>query len=217
MEGNFKAPKAVFSDGKNLFVADTGNNRVLIWNSVPARKARDFDVILGQSSADGFLVNKGNPNPNYNTMNAPAGVYSDGISLYVSDTGNNRLLLFKEIPTMNGWHADVVIGQDGFKDSKPNRGQKVSDSSFKSPESIFINNGKLYVADTGNNRVLFFDIEKDLDSADGVIGQSNFKSSSLNAPNGIPNSYTLFSPTSIFVREGIFYVSDKGNNRVLIY
>jgi DNA-binding beta-propeller fold protein YncE len=150
-------------------------------------------------------------------MSSPSGLYSDGTFLYVADTGNNRLLLFKKIPTMNGWHADVVIGQDGFKDSKPNRGQKASDSSFKSPENIFITDGRLYVCDTGNNRILFFNMGKDLYSAEGVIGQTNFKTSGLNAPNGIPTSYTLYNPTSIFVREGILYVSDKGNNRVLIY
>ena len=217
LASGLKSPKAVFSDGNKLFVADTGNNRVLIWNSIPSRNPREFDVVLGQASVSAFLANKGNPNPNYNTMNAPSGLYSDGISLYVSDTGNNRLLLFKEIPTMNGWHADVVIGQDGFKDSKPNRGQKATESSFKAPENIFISDGKLYVCDTGNNRVLFFNITEDLDAAEGVIGQTNFKTSGMNAPNGVPNSYTLFAPTSIFVKDGILYISDKGNNRVLIY
>jgi len=217
IENILKEPKAIFSDGKRLFVADTGNNRLLIWNSIPVDKAKDFDIVLGQSSVSGILANKGKSAPNYNTMNAPSGVYSDGTSLYVADTGNNRLLLFKEIPTMNGWHADMVFGQYGFKDSKPNRGQKASDSSFKSPEHIFIRDSRLYVCDTGNNRVLFFDVTKDLNSAEGVIGQAGFKSSGLNAPNGIPNRDTLFTPTSIFVKEGIFYVSDKGNNRVLVY
>lgn len=217
LSGDFKAPKAVFSDGNRLFVADTGNNRVLIWNSVPTKTATKFDVVLGQSSLSGFLENKGKPNPSYNTMSSPSALYSDGKSLYVSDTGNNRLLLFKEIPTMNGWHADVVIGQDGFKDSKPNRGQKATESSFKSPEGIFINDGKLYVCDTGNNRVLFFNIEKDLYSAEGVIGQTNFRSTGLNSPSGIPTSSTLYNPTSLFVKEGILYVTDKGNNRVLVY
>jgi DNA-binding beta-propeller fold protein YncE len=217
LEGYLNAPKAVFSDGTKFFVADTGNNRLLIWNMIPVKKDQEFDVVLGQSNTTDVLPNKGDTEPNYNTMNAPAGVYSDGTSLYVADTGNNRILLFKQTPTMNGWHADEVIGQERFKNAKPNHEGKVSDSSFNSPQTISINDGKLYVCDAGNNRVLFFNVEKGLGSAEGIIGQATFRASGINPPAGIPNSYTLFAPTSIFIKDGILYITDKGNNRALVY
>ncbi len=217
IEGYFKEPRAVFFDGLKLFIADTGNNRLLIWNTFPKTQKQMFDVVLGQSNLTDVSPNRGQEDPNYNTMNLPSGIYSDGNSLYVSDTGNNRVLLFKQIPTMNGWHADEVLGQEKFKDAKPNRGGRVSAMSFKEPRTILVSDGKLYVCDTGNNRILFFNINKGLSSAEGVLGQATFSSSGRNYPTGIPNSYTLAAPSSISIKDGVIYVVDKGNNRVLIY
>ncbi|MEI6092252.1 MAG: NHL repeat-containing protein, partial [bacterium] len=152
---NLKKPAGVFYDGTKLFVADTGNNRVLIWNTLPNDGKVPFDVVLGQSSASRFESNKGSENANYNTMNKPSSVYSDGKTLYISDTGNNRILVFKQIPTMDGWHADLVIGQNNFTSNKANMGaKKPTAETLNQPKHLTISEGRLFVADSRNNRVL---------------------------------------------------------------
>jgi len=41
--------------------------------------------------------------------------------MFVSDTGNNRVLYWKEIPTESGQPADLVLGQATFTENKVNR------------------------------------------------------------------------------------------------
>jgi len=41
-------PMGVATDGVRLFVADTCNNRVLIWNSIPTTNYAPADVVVGQ-------------------------------------------------------------------------------------------------------------------------------------------------------------------------
>jgi hypothetical protein len=48
-EGNpFLAPRGVFISGNKLIVADTGQNRVFIWNQIPKTPYQKADVVLGQ-------------------------------------------------------------------------------------------------------------------------------------------------------------------------
>ncbi len=42
------APQKIFSDGSHLYVADTANNRVLIYNTLPASLNIPADEVLGQ-------------------------------------------------------------------------------------------------------------------------------------------------------------------------
>ena len=41
-------PTAVASDGVHLAVADTSNNRVLLWNTIPTQMDQKADVVIGQ-------------------------------------------------------------------------------------------------------------------------------------------------------------------------
>jgi hypothetical protein len=43
------------------------------------------------------------------------------MGMFVSDTGNNRVLYWKEVPTENGQLPDLVLGQVNFNDNKANR------------------------------------------------------------------------------------------------
>ena len=51
-----RVPTGVATDGQRLVVADTDNNRVLIWNSIPTSNNQPADVVVGQS---GFTSNAG--------------------------------------------------------------------------------------------------------------------------------------------------------------
>src|SRR5262249_39837751 len=77
--------------------------------------------------------------------------------LYVADTGNNRILAWKNATSFsNGAPADVVIGQkDRFSTFAQGPGTSFS-VGLNAPTSVAVRGGALYVADTGNNRVLRF-------------------------------------------------------------
>ena len=52
--------------------------------------------------------------PTAQTLNSPAGIWSDGTGLVVLDTSNNRALIWNEFPTSNFTAADIVLGQNDF-------------------------------------------------------------------------------------------------------
>lgn len=199
---------AFSADGTKLLVSDAGNNRILIWNSIPTTTGQAADVVIGQTdfvtSTSGCSATK---------MLSPKSlvVTPDG-RLFVADMGNNRVLVYNTIPTTNGAAADVVIGQDDFNtNTSGNAAHKMN-----GPWDISIStDGKLLVSDVNNNRVLVFNAVPTQNgaSADYVIGQEDFGISSaglatnkFNEPIGV-----TVSPT------GILAVAEFVNHRVLIF
>lgn len=120
---SFRGPQGVWIQGNRFFVADTQNNRVMIWNSIPTSNDQPADLVLG---APNFTtvpqpdLTKANLNADANTLASPVSVTSDGTRLYVTDLGNNRVLIWNTIPTQNQQAADLVIGQPDMKSNSDN-------------------------------------------------------------------------------------------------
>ncbi|TFZ07051.1 hypothetical protein EZ313_10665 [Ramlibacter henchirensis] len=97
----FNTPRAVHSDGVRLAVGDTGNHRVLIWNTIPTSSGTPPDRVIGQADSGHGAPNDGNrdgaedPTPTEAVFKAPRGVYLDGQRLFVSDTMNHRVLIIR--------------------------------------------------------------------------------------------------------------------------
>jgi hypothetical protein len=161
--GTLHRPYGVWTNGTRLVVADRGNNRVLIWDTIPAAGASDTGRhahrVLGQLNFETNLPNRGLSEPNRFTLNAPASVASDGTRLAVADTGNNRVLIWRNLASAsNGAGADIVLGQDSFSGAAQNRGVAVpSEKSLATPMGVHFHEGKLYVTDGANNRILIYE------------------------------------------------------------
>ncbi|KQT08128.1 hypothetical protein ASG30_17020 [Ramlibacter sp. Leaf400] len=162
-------PTGVWTNGTQVVVADTGNHRVLIWNTFPsvvdpvAREGESAHRVLGQSNFTASLPNRGNSSPGAGTLNAPTHVASDGTRLAVADTGNHRVLIWDSFPNADGVPANRVLGQIDFDNMLANNPDQDGDSDgpservFFSPGGLLFHNGKLYVTDKDNNRILVFD------------------------------------------------------------
>lgn len=105
-----KTPSHATSDGTRVFVADSGNNRVLVWNAIPSSPV-PADLALGQPAGATNLTTAA-AGTAADGMNGPESVYSDGTRLFVADSNNNRVLVWNPIPTTNGAAASSV-GQLG--------------------------------------------------------------------------------------------------------
>jgi len=214
----YSAPAGVWSNGSTLVVADTNNHRVLIYNSVPTANGASADVVLGQPDAVSNVSNQGGTTPAANTLSFPSGVYFDGATLYVADTGNHRVLLYFGLPISNNTPADVVVGQTSFSTGAVNQGGTVGANTLSSPQGVYSDGVSLYVSDTGNNRVLKFNAIPGSNNAlaNVVVGQSTTTVGAVNAST-TTQAYTLSAPTGVRAVGGNLYVADRGNNRVLIY
>lgn len=207
-------PSGIWSDGKILIVADAWNHRVLIWHAIPTKNTQPADVVLGQedfTSNEPNIKGIGN-DPSSKTLNWPYGVFSDGESLWVADTGNRRVLFYKNIPQDNCASADKVIGKPNFTTRDYENNEPIW------PYSIKINKkGNLAIADTQFYRILVWNDKNDAfsKSADVIIGQDNFDDAGQNQFRLAPERNTLnWTYDTCFYKEGIL-VNDTGNSRIL--
>lgn len=119
-------PTGVHFDAENekVFVVDQGNNRILIWNKLPRETGVAADVVVGQKDFFSREPNagKGFNRPCQEGLYFPTDVTVGEMGMFVSDTGNHRVLYWKEVPTENGTPPDLVIGQSSFTENKANRG-----------------------------------------------------------------------------------------------
>jgi hypothetical protein len=107
-QNNLNSPTAVASDGVHVIVADTNNNRVLIWNHIPTVNDQPADVVIGQPDFVTYTVAS---SPSAKTLRGPQGVWVQNGKLYIADTQNNRVLIYNQIPTSNYAAADLELGQ----------------------------------------------------------------------------------------------------------
>ncbi|MEO8232336.1 MAG: T9SS type A sorting domain-containing protein [Ignavibacteriota bacterium] len=205
-------PNSVYVDANGtLWVADRDNHRVLRFDNASSK--------LTGANADGVL---GQPNFTSNTsgttaglLSAPTSVFVDGSgNLWVSDKDNNRVMRFNNASGKpNGSNADGVLGQTDFVTGTSG----TTASKFDAPWGVYVDvNGKLWVADRYNSRVLRFDNAAGLtngSSANGVLGQTDFVTST----SGLTQS-KFDGPRGMFMDGlGRLYVGDEGNSRVIIF
>ena len=177
-------PGAITVDATgNLYVADSGANRVLEYNTPlnpssgePGAGDALADTVFGQNNSfttttcnDGAAVGDvSGKGPD--SLCGPSGMTADASgNLYVSDTSNNRILEYNT-PLSSGsgeigagdTTADNVFGQSGsFTITDSNDGTAGGDVAGLGPDSLFFPQalavdtiGNLYAADAGNNRIL---------------------------------------------------------------
>ena len=174
-------PSALHSDGTTLAVADTDNNRVLIWRAIPTMNGTLPDVVVGQPD---FETNS--PRTTAEGMRGPQGVWIDSGRLFVADTLNGRVLIYNSIPTSNGAAANIVLGQPDF-DTRPEpditkSNVETTASSMLDPVAVTVTDGQMFVSDLGFSRVMIFSSvpTQNFSPADVVVGQVDFETSVAN-------------------------------------
>jgi hypothetical protein len=148
-------PRSVALDTQgNLYVADSSNNRVLVY-AAPLTTDRAADQVFGQPDFTSNTSNNGGLSGA--SLFYPAGLTLDGAgNLYVADNGNHRVLEYKQALSSNHV-ADRVFGQPNFISGAENNGGVSAHSLFYPYGVALDTQNNLYVADMFNNRVLEYD------------------------------------------------------------
>jgi uncharacterized protein (TIGR03437 family) len=228
--------------GDTLFVVDSNrigagpiNHRVLLFNGASSQfpsPTAELDythkcpacvgqatVVLGQPD---FTTTTENIAASASALRLPTAVATDGVHVVVADTNHNRVLIWNRIPSANNQGADVVVGQPNFTSSTLPSGNSPTASSMRGPQGVWIQNGKLYVADTQNNRVLIFNHipASNGASADVVLGAPNFTTFAqpdLTQQTTSANASNMLNPVAV-TSDGVrLFVTDLGYNRVLVW
>ena len=155
---SFRWPHAIAGDDQTLFIADAGDHRVLTWSPPPVEGSPPADGVLGQDdlvSMDEFKIRP----QTAQRMRFPYAVVSDGERLFVADTSNNRVLVWHDLPRgLVGAPADTVLGQPDMDANGENRWSAVTDDSMCWPYGLSIAGDVLAIADSGNNRVMLWQV-----------------------------------------------------------
>ena len=186
---------AVDSNG-NVWVADAGNSRVLRFPDPFANPGAPADLVIGQTGFSTKLQDATS-----RTMSTPYGLaFSFNGALFVSDNALHRVLQFNP-PFSNGMAASRAFGQPDFSTSTSG----TADNKLSGPRHIsFDSDDRLYVADTGNNRIQIF-------SRAPIAGADPRAAYSL--------TRNLNRPFSVFVslQSGDIWVGNSGAGNALRY
>jgi hypothetical protein len=205
------------ADGR-LFVADTGNRRVLMWNGIPESNGAPADLVLGQCDF-ACRDENGGTGPDAHGMRWPHGVALAGDALAVADAGNNRIMVWRDIPQSSGAPCDFVIGQRHLIDQDNNGGAYYpTAATLNMPYGLAMIGGTLAVADTANSRLIGFDLHALSPGvrAATLTGQVRFSDKGDNRWS-TPARDSLCWPYGLAACGGIAAIADSGNNRVLIW
>lgn len=163
--------------------------------------------VLGQPDANTNLNRRGMWGPRSVALS------SDG-KLVVADMSNQRVLIWKTIPTQSGTPADVVLGQPDFSTFVPSLGGLTA-SSMNFPAEVATDGTYLAVAEPSNYRVLVWNPfpTTNFQPANAVLGQGSFSSAlSTTAP-----STKSFQPNGLGILGSKLYVADSRWHRVLTF
>lgn len=209
-------PTGVCAWRGGLAVADAWNHRILIWRAPPTRDSQPADIILGQRDPSDNLANRGAEAPDAGSLHWPYGVAEVNGALVVCDSGNRRVLVWRD-PTETGQPADVVLGQHGFTSRDENAGGEVSAMSMRWPHGAAWWQGGLAVADSGNNRVMLWNDMPGETGApcDAVLGQADPLHCDHNMSSYYPSARALNMPYALAAAGGTLVVADTANSRLL--
>lgn len=213
MNGGFNKPMEVTVAGNKIYVTDTGNKRVQVFDrdgnpitqfGKAGSKAGEFSFpygIAGDSKGLIYVSDMNNGNVSVfdstgrfirvladkNSVTRPGGIHLTGNKLYVTDIAAGKVKVFD----LNGKKL-LEIG-------KPGKGK----GELSSPNSVTVDGDRVYVSDSGNDRVQVFDTEgKYL----ATIGFEDGKKGSM-----------FVNPRGIGVAGGRVFVVSKVTNYVLAF
>jgi DNA-binding beta-propeller fold protein YncE len=207
------APRGLVYDATNqrLFVSERFNHRVLVFdlNSATVSNGQDATFVIGQPD---FTTNSSATTQS--KMNTPEGMVIKGSTLFVAQSGNNRITTYDITPAnlANGANAINVLGQADFTSSA----NATSAAGLWTPAGLAILGDLLFVAENGNNRVKVYNVASITDNAAAinVLGQPDFNSNtSATTQSGMSGSVSV----AIDATGSRLFVAELSNNRVTVY
>jgi sugar lactone lactonase YvrE len=194
---SFDTPSGLALDrGGNLYVADTGNNRIRKIAPDGAVSTLAGDGTSGYRDGRGAIAE----------FNAPVGVAADEHgNVYVADTYNDRV----RVITPDGDVRTVAgAGSPGYADGDANAAR------FDTPSGVAVAaNGDLFVADTGNDRLRRVTREGQVSTVNVI--DANRNAVELHAPVGLALTHDNFLYVTEQSRGRVWQIAPDGTARLV--
>lgn len=217
---------ALTPDG-NLVVADSGNNRLLLFAGTPIASGQGAVSVVGQTAPEDSSASVTQDGLN-EPIGVAIGVVGGRVKMAVADRAANRVLVYDAIPRPGEVpRPGVVIGQADFTLSAAACGTGLS-----RPRAVAITPlGKLIIADTFNSRILVWNSIPSTMPApapDLILGQADADHCTNNDNDqdhlpdfrsgaSVATGSTLAFPADVWSDDERLVVADSLNSRVLIW
>ncbi len=190
---SFNIPFGIMTDGINLYVVDSNNNtirKIVIATGV-------VTTLAGTAGTSGHADGTGAAA----SFSGPFDITTDGINLYVADTGNNtvrKLVIATGVVTTLAGTAGTSGHADGTGAA----------ASFNGPMGITTDGASLYVADANNNTI------RKIVIATGVVTTLAGTAGTSGHADGTGAAASFSFPNDITTDGTNLYVADTNNNTV---
>lgn len=194
------SPSEIAVDGKgNLFIADSGNNRVRMVNP-----AGVITTVAGTGTGD----YSGDAGPATSAeLNNPQGIAVDGAgNLFIADTYNDRIR--KVIP---GGIITTVVGNGNTNGGCPGDGSQATSATVTFPQGVAVDSlGNLFIADTWCSLVFKVNPAGIIAIVAGI-----FPGFGYSGDGGPATKAYLSGPEGVAVDSaGNVFIADSGNSRI---
>lgn len=182
--GQFNAPRGIaIGDDGRIYVVDAGNQRVQVFTT-------DGEFL---SSFGGPGAGPGQLGRFTGGVGGAGGIAIAGDRLFVADTWNHRVQAFD----LDG---NFLFEWGAFFDALDSPDAATTNpGTFYGPRGIAIDGDRVYVTDTGNERVQVFDLNGEFVALWGTAGSEDGQ---------------LLEPVGIAIHDGVVYVADSHNSRI---
>ena len=227
----------VVDDSGNLFIADTGNNRIRkvgakgVITTVAGNGNAIPDINGNYGPEDGYYSGDGGAATNA-VLNGPAGVAVDASgNLFIADSGNNRIRKVDAngvITTVAGNSTVTNIQYYGSAGSYSGDGGAATNAGLSNPSGVAVDaSGNLFIADDLNFRIRKVDVNGIITTVAGN-GPYGYGSSPNTLGDGGSYPYGTYSGDSgaatnaslnysygvTVDASGNLFIADSGNNRI---
>lgn len=191
----FSHPRGITTDGKNLYVADSWNNVIRMVAIATGAVTTVAGEAPYQGSADSIGALAG--------FRSPCGITTDGMNLYVADSGNDTI---RKVVIATG-AVTTLAGAAGNYGSADGTGAA---ASFGSSLSITTDGANLYVADTYNHTIRKVVIATStVSTLAGSAGQGG-------TAENVGDRARFSGPSGITTDGTKLYVADTYNNTIRV-
>ena len=187
LSGSFNSPLGMTAADDKLYVADSLNNQVKIYNN-----------LAGIPNLERTLGTMGSAVADDTGFNYPGDTEVANGKLYVADVLNNRVQIYN-LPIVDNDKADATIGTGSVE---------TDNAGFNEPHGVEVANGKLYVADWKNHRIQIYNLSSGTPVYERTIGTTG----TMQTDN---SGFNLLE--GMVIANGRLYVPDRNNYRVQIY
>lgn len=204
LASSLKDPTAVaVSPQGELYISDTGNHRI---RKIDRQSGFLVDVVgTGEAGDSGDLELAENAR-----LNSPSAIVFDKWgNLFIADTGNHQVRWVE--PRRHLIFTIAGTGKRGFSGEGD---RKCTDSAFSNPTGLAIDKeGRLYIADTDNQRIRRLTVESRMDSKVVTVvgsGERGYNGDGIDAWD----AKLAYPGALVITRHDMLFFADTGNNLI---